>query len=128
VRFFIDEDLSPKLAEECYDAGYDASTVRDRDMLQASDREVSALCFDEDRVLVTNNAKDFLALARQQGVHPGLVFLPLGTRAEMRSRLKKAIAEIEQLAGAAASSPAALMINSVLEVDDEGACELFQFP
>lgn len=40
MRFFIDEDLSPKLAEECHQAGYDASTVRDPNMLQASDREV----------------------------------------------------------------------------------------
>jgi predicted nuclease of predicted toxin-antitoxin system len=91
VRFFIDEDLSPRLAEECHQAGYDASTVRDRGMLRANDREVSALCFEEDRVLVTNNSKDFLALARREGLHPGLVFLPLGTQSEMRSWMRAAL-------------------------------------
>lgn len=123
MRFFIDEDLSPKLAEECHQAGYDASTVRDRNMLHATDREVSELCFEEDRVLVTNNAGDFLKLARKKGIHPGLIFLPLGTRDEMRAWMKAAIAEIDQLAVAASTTPAALMINSVLEVDAEGACE-----
>jgi predicted nuclease of predicted toxin-antitoxin system len=85
VRFFIDEDLSPKLAEECHRAGYDATSVRDRGMLQAGDREVSALCFAEDRILVTNNAADFLRLAEEEGIHPGLVFLPLGSREERES-------------------------------------------
>lgn len=128
MRFFIDEDLSPKLAEECHRAGYDASTVRDRNMLRATDREVSELCFREDRVLVTNNAGDFLALAEEQGIHPGLVFLPLGTRQGMRLWMKAAIAEIERLAAAASITPAALMINSVVEVGEEGACERFEHP
>lgn len=110
MRFFIDEDLSPKLAGECHQAGYDASTVRDRNMLQA------------------NNAGDFLALASEKGIHPGLIFLPLGARDEMRSWMKAAITEIEQLAAAASIAPAALMINSVLEVDKKGLCERLEYP
>lgn len=128
MRFLIDEDLSPKLAAECHQAGYDATSVRDRDMLQASDREVSALCFAEDRVLVTNNAKDFLQLAEQERVHPGLVFLPLGSRQEMREWMRTAIAEIERLALAAGSSPATLMVNSVVEVGETGDCTRFEHP
>jgi predicted nuclease of predicted toxin-antitoxin system len=77
MRFFIDEDLSPALVAECHRAGYDATCGRDRAMLGASDRAVAELCMDEDRILVTNNASDFLALAHEAGLHPGLVVMPL---------------------------------------------------
>lgn len=107
MRLLIDEDLSPKLAAECHQAGYDATSVRDRKMLRATDREVSALCLEEDRVLVTNNARDFLLLAEEEGLHPGLVFLPLGSQSEMRKWMKVAVKEIERLAVAAHVSPAA---------------------
>lgn len=128
MRFFVDENLSPRLVDECRQAGYDATSVRDRDMLEASDREVSALCFAEDRLLVTNNAADFLELAERDDIHPGLIFLPLGSRAEMRCWMRRAVEEIERLAGETRTSPAALMINSVLEVDKEGVCARFDYP
>jgi predicted nuclease of predicted toxin-antitoxin system len=100
VRFFVDENLSPTPtptpAAVCRDAGHDATSVRDRGMLNATDREVSALCFDEERILATNNAADFLALAERDGPHPGLVFIPLGSGAEMRTSMRTAIAEIER--------------------------------
>ena len=108
--------------------GYDATSVRDRNMLQASDREVSALCFAEDRILVTNNAKDFLELAEGEGVHPGLVFMPLGSQKEMCGWMRSAIEEIERLAAATKSSPAALMLNSVVEVDEAGSCIRYEYP
>lgn len=97
-------------------------------MLNATDREVSKLCFEEDRVLVTNNADDFLELADRDGLHPGLVFLPLGSGVEMRSSMQLAIAEIERLAAESGSEPAALMVNSVLEVAEDGTCERFEHP
>lgn len=128
MRFFIDEDLSPKLVEECYQAGYDATSVRDRGMLRATDRDVAKLCFAEDRVLVTNNATDFLKLAEEDGMHPGLIFLPLGSRAEMRSWMKVAIDAIEERAAETSIDAASLMINNVLEVDEEGRCDLFEHP
>lgn len=128
MRFFIDEDLSPELAGECQRAGYEATCVRDRGMLRATDREVSALCFAEERILVTNNARDFLVLAEQEGVHPGLVFLPLGAQEETCSRMKAAIGEIEQRAAAAKVDPATLMINHVLEVDEDEEFEIFEHP
>ena len=128
MRFFVDENLSPTLAAVCRDAGYDATSVRDRGMLNATDREVSTLCFEEERILVTNNAVDFLALAEHDRLHPGLVFIPLGSGEEMRTSMRTAITEIERLAAEAGSEPAALMINSVLEVAEDGSCERFEHP
>jgi predicted nuclease of predicted toxin-antitoxin system len=128
VRLFIDEDLSPALAGECHRAGYDATTVRDRGLLAATDRQISELCFAEDRVLVTNNAADFMVLAQESGIHPGLIFVPLGSRAEMCRSISLAIGEIERHAVAASTSPATVMVNSVLDLGEEGACALYEYP
>jgi len=125
MRFFIDEDLSPSLAVECHAAGYDATTSRDRNRLGGSDRQVAELCLDEERILATNNASDFLTLAKERGIHPGLIFMPLATAAQERAWIKAAIAEIERLADVAAADPAGFMINSVLEVNEDGGCEHF---
>lgn len=128
MRFFVDENLTPSLTKVCQEAGYEATSVRDRGMLNATDREVSRLCLDEERILVTNNAVDFLELARESGLHPGLVFLPLGSGEEMRASMAAAIAEIERLAGEDGTDPEGLMINSVLEVEEDGGCGRFEFP
>lgn len=96
MRFFVDENLTPTLADV--------------------------------RILVTNNAVDFLALALQHGLHPGLIFLPLGSGGEMRASMSTAITEIERLAQMEAVTPMALMVNSVLEVDADGGCERFDHP
>ena len=39
-----------------------------------------------------------------------------------------AIAEIERLAAEEGTDPATLMTNCVLEVDEEGDCERFEYP
>jgi predicted nuclease of predicted toxin-antitoxin system len=128
MRFFIDEDLSPSLTAQCHAAGYDATCSRDRGKLGGKDHEVAELCSTENRVLVTNNASDFLALAKKKGLHPGLIFLPLATKDQEQLWMKAAIEEIGRLAKAAGVDPADLMINSVLEVDEDGSCEHFEHP
>lgn len=128
MRFFVDEDLSPTLVIGCHGAGYDATSTRDRGMLGASDRAVSELCMAEERVLVSNNADDFLLLAREAGAHPGLVVMPLGSRAEERSWIGAAITHIEQLASERGVEPADAMINCVIEVDEQGQVAGYEYP
>lgn len=128
MRFFIDEDLSPSLTAQCHAAGYDATCSRDRGRLGGKDHEVAELCITENRILVTNNASDFLALAKEKGLHPGLIFLPLATKDQEQTWMKAAIEEIGRLAKAAGIDPADLMVNSVLEVDEGGSCEHFEHP
>lgn len=128
MRFFIDEDLSPALVKECHEAGYDATCSRDRGRLGASDRAVSELCMEEDRVLVTNNAADFLVLAEEAGLHPGLIVIPLATRGEERAWMKAAIHSIEQDTQAFLKDPAAMMVNRVVEVDEAGRCQHYDYP
>ncbi len=128
MRFFIDKDLSPSLVEECHAAGYDATCSRDRGKLGATDRAVASLCMEEDRILVTNNVGDFLALAREAGLHPGIVVMPLATRSEEREWMATAIASIENEARDTSQDPAAMMVNYLVEVDAAGACTHFDDP
>lgn len=128
MRFFIDEDLSPALVGPCRDAGYEATCSRDRDMLGMSDREVAALCLEEERVLVSNNAGDFFKLTSASGLHPGLIILPLGSRAQEVEWMRVAISTIEELAASGGIAPADQMINTVIEVAGEGSCQTFEYP
>lgn len=128
MRFFVDEDLSPALVRECHQAGYDATCSRDRGKLGGSDHAVTRLCMDEDRILVTNNADDFLLLAKEAGLHPGLVTMPLATRDSERAWMAMAIHSIEEEAKDASKEPAAMMVNHVVEIDDAGQCRHFDYP
>lgn len=130
MRFFIDEDLSPALVGPCREAGYEATCSRDRDMLGMSDREVAALCLEEERVLVSNNAGDFFKLTSAAGLHPGLIILPLGSRAQEVEWMRVAVAAIEELAvgAGAGTSPGDQMINAVIEVAEDGSCQSFEYP
>lgn len=128
MRFFIDEDLSPALVSPCRDAGYETTCSRDRGMLGMSDREVAGLSLEEERVLVSNNAGDFFLLMSAAGLHPGLVILPLGSRSQEAEWMRATIATIEGIAESAGSTPADQMINSVIEVGEEGLCQTFEYP
>lgn len=128
MRFFIDEDLSPTLVRECHRAGYDATCSRDRGKLGRSDRDVAELCMDEDRILVTNNVADFLVLAEEAGLHPGLVVMPLATKTVEREWMAAAIDSIEAAAKDASQGPATVMVNHVVEVDEAGRCSRYDYP
>ena len=76
VRVFVDECLSPRLVSVGYARGYHATCARDRGLLGVPDPEILALCLDEDRVCVTNNADDFRGLVGLIELHPGLIVIP----------------------------------------------------
>lgn len=95
MKLWIDEDLSPSLVAVCHEAGYEATSVRDRGKLSAKDHALAQILLDEGWVLVTNNAGDFLKLAKAAGLHPGLVFVELGAAQTEREWLAAAIAHIE---------------------------------
>ncbi len=63
MKFFIDEDLSPKVAERLrVEGGLDVIHVRERDLLGKPDSVILQRAFEEDRILVTANVKDFQLL------------------------------------------------------------------
>lgn len=73
-KLLLDENLSPWIALTLTREGYDVVHVRDRGLLQATDAQVFARAFDEDRIVVTFNCDDFKKLAAAVTVHAGLVF------------------------------------------------------
>jgi predicted nuclease of predicted toxin-antitoxin system len=128
VKLWIDEDLSPSLVEVCHEAGYQATSVRDRGKLSTKDYALAEIVLDEGWVLVTNNAGDFLKLAASADLHPGLVFIELGSAQQERDSLAVGIAHIEQRASTAEESTEQFMVNRVVEVDESGGCSDYEWP
>jgi predicted nuclease of predicted toxin-antitoxin system len=62
VRFLIDEMYGERVAELLHDRGHDAVHVRSIGLGGAPDADVLARAVEERRVLVTENAADFLPL------------------------------------------------------------------
>jgi predicted nuclease of predicted toxin-antitoxin system len=79
MKFIIDEDLSPRVARYlCQEFCFDAIAVRDRGLLGATDCEVLDYAFDEERILVTANIRDFEKLAANAEIHAGIVLMQDG--------------------------------------------------
>lgn len=80
MRFYLDEDLSPKIAERLRRRGIDALSALEAGNVQLSDREQLAHAARDGRCLVTRNARHFILLSqeaiRRQEPHAGIVLCP----------------------------------------------------
>jgi predicted nuclease of predicted toxin-antitoxin system len=77
VRFFIDECLSPQIARRLNESGqHDAVHPLDIGRRGEADSIVVARCIAEDRIIVTENARDFRKLVARETIHPGLIVMP----------------------------------------------------
>jgi predicted nuclease of predicted toxin-antitoxin system len=76
VRFLIDEMFSPAVARHLTDLRHDARHVRDLGLTGRADDEVLDRATAEDRVVVTENAVDFVALL-DAAASAGLVTAPV---------------------------------------------------
>jgi predicted nuclease of predicted toxin-antitoxin system len=117
VKLFIDENLSPTLVRVAHEHGYDATCSRDRDHLGLSDRRLLALCLEEERILVTENAGDFRTLCAATEMHPGLILLPSMSGAQQRHLLHTCLGHIEAAAVAAGELPGNYMLSRVIAID-----------
>lgn len=117
TKLLLDENLSPKIALDLCTEGVDAAHVRDRGLNAATDAEVLAKAYAEDRILVTANVDDFAKLARARDLHPGIVLIEDGAlmRAEQALVIRDALAAIqaEQAAGRD-------MVNRLLHINLAG--------
>jgi len=66
VRFLIDEMFGPDVVARLQGAGHDAVGVRELELAGQDDQMVLARAVQEDRVLVTENAADFIPLLDQR--------------------------------------------------------------
>lgn len=90
MKFYLDEDLTPRIAEVLRRKGVDAVSAHEVGNIQLSDPEQLTYAGRESRCLVTRNARHFLVLARDaiqhQVPHAGILILsPRFTGAEVRA-------------------------------------------
>lgn len=126
MKFLIDEDISPSVALIlCERLLVDAVAVRDRGLLGVSDKEVLEYAFNEDRIVVTANIKDFEKFAKATEVHAGIVFIVEGDllRDEQIKICFAAVEFIQQELVAGRD-----MINRVLYISIDGTKKLEALP
>ncbi len=80
LRFLLDEDLNPAVAQIGRGLGLDAISVHEIDRRGFSDEDQFRFAISAGRTFVTRNRDDFLRLTRsffQAGeAHPGLLIVP----------------------------------------------------
>ncbi len=80
MRYYLDEDLSPKVAEILRRYGIDALSAHDVGLLGVTDMEQIERAISEKRCLVTRNRNDFIHLTIQffneHRLHTGVLIIP----------------------------------------------------
>jgi len=96
VRLFVDECLSPRIATRLNETGrHDAVHPLHVGRRGEPDHQILARCIAEDRVIVTENGRDFRQLVAGADLHPGLMILPSISREGTWRLLQAAIAFVE---------------------------------
>ena len=80
MKLYLDEDISPRVAELLRKKGVDAVSAHEKDMKGASDEEQLTAAVNEGLVMVTRNRNDFIALTvrffQDFNPHYGLIIIP----------------------------------------------------
>ncbi len=123
MKFFIDESLSPALARRLNELGFDAFHPLDVGRRGELDHTVLRRCVEEDRILFTQNARDFRGLIGRVDVHPGLIILPAVDRAGTLRLLDVVLEFLAQRA-----DPRDYMFNRVVEASEDGTIITYPLP
>ena len=124
MRLFLVECLSPRVANELMaEEDYYVVHPRNQGGLGEADHTVLARCVENNLIIVTENARDFRALAARADIHPGMIILPCLGRVQAKALIKAAITHLEAL-----GHPPDVMVNKVLEADADGSMSLYDLP
>jgi len=97
VNAYLDEDLSPSIAELLRRRGIDATSAQDLGQTELDDRAQLAHATREGRAIVTANVVDFIQLARDavaaNAEHGGIVLVPSSFRGDEFQAIARAIVE-----------------------------------
>ena len=75
MRFLVDENLSPRVADLLAKAGHDASHVRDLQAASAPDSAVMTLAADDDRVILSADTDFGALLAQVRATRPSVILV-----------------------------------------------------
>jgi predicted nuclease of predicted toxin-antitoxin system len=100
MRLYLDEDLSPQIAQRLRRAGVDAVSAVEAGNVQFSDREQLRYAAAEGRTLVTRNVRHFVVLAKEaiarQEPHAGIVLCASSLRGFEIARIAAALERVVQ--------------------------------
>jgi len=78
VKLLLDEQYSPEIAAQLRSAGHDVVSVQDLGLTGLADERLLETALEQERVLVTNDVRDFASLAAEWAAqgreHHGLLF------------------------------------------------------
>jgi predicted nuclease of predicted toxin-antitoxin system len=101
VRFYLDEDLSPRIAEIARRRGCDAVSAHERGARGIDDAAQLDLAVRDGRCLVTRNRDDFLRLTVERYAHHqphhGVLIVPRSIPADRFARIAAALAAYARL-------------------------------
>ncbi len=123
MRFLLDEHLSPTLVSRMAALGCYGVAVPHVGLGGASDPVVWRYAYENDLIVVTTNAKDFLALLDVE-VHPGLIVLRESglSRAEQWERIEPLLQHLRGL------DDPNFMLNKVIEIEAPNRFSVREIP
>ena len=97
MKVYLDEDLSPRIAELLRQRGMDATSAQDIGNTQLNDRAQLEHATREGRAVITANVVDFIQLAHEAVAtnthHGGIVLVPASFRGDEFQAIADAILE-----------------------------------
>jgi predicted nuclease of predicted toxin-antitoxin system len=123
IRILLDEHVSPSLVGKLGDKGVFAGAATHVGLSGEPDAKIWNYAFENDFVVVTGNARDFIRLLNVE-VHPGLIVLREGglTRDEQWDRIRPVIEHVLE------SGDDNFLVNRLEEISDVDEWKIREIP